>query len=446
MSQLPMLAAAGIIGALIVIVLVQSSMFGIIAILTPFILRAAIGELPGINVGPITLFVTDVVFLPITVATIVRLLSGETISKIQWMWIGFGALGLFAFARGAATFGLLDAGVSYRNYFYLFGGVLYFMTFPIVAERLNRVAMVWIGAGVVLSVIALWRWVSGNLEVETGGVLGALGGYGKLRVINANAAFVIAEAALICVYIWLRPQQRNNWMYLALILLPIIVFLNHRTVWVVFLITAILLRPPGGHRGAAATPLIAGGAIVAFVVLVTMAGSDGGVLGSSLAGAVTEPFSGQSSLAWRYAGWEDLILNAAPRDALGILFGQGFGSSFLRNIGLNVVHVSPHNYYLQTYLLLGATGLLAWLVFYYVCLKRLKKLSHVPVPTLLDPAFMWVIMIGQLIFIIPYTPNYEQSIFIGIAARMVMQLRDPSSTELPKITRSAPTDDASMSA
>ena len=140
--------------------------------------------------------------------------------------------------------------------------------------------------------------------------------------------------------------------YLAFLFLPVVVLLQHRTVWVA-LAVGLLILAVRRHSNARRRALGLLGA-TALVVLTL------GLLLSGQNDALTESLGRSTdthTFEWRYEGWIDLLEGRQAPEGLDILIGTPYGLGYEREVLGIRQDLSPHNYYLETYLRHGLIGL-----------------------------------------------------------------------------------------
>jgi O-antigen ligase len=113
-----------------------------------------------------------------------------------------------------------------------------------------------------------------------------------------------------------------------------------------------------------------------------------------------------------------------------VLVGLPFGSGWERTLpsGHTIEsHISPHNFYLETFLRTGAIGLLLMLALYYLALRASARRGPAPDDgQLLSPSVLFVVIAVQLLYYITYTPDTAQAMLFGLGCAAVLRLqRDP---------------------
>ena len=143
---------------------------------------------------------------------------------------------------------------------------------------------------------------------------------------------------------------------LCYLLGPVLLLLQHRTVWVVTLLGLLWLFR--GQTRLLRRFVIAGAALTVLGgILLATAFRDDFVM-ESLQDSATNP----DTFIWRVGGWYQLIF-LRNANLFHFLLGDPFGTGFSRVIGGFRVDVNPHNFYVGIYLRFGLLGLLVliWL-------------------------------------------------------------------------------------
>jgi O-antigen ligase len=199
-----------------------------------------------------------------------------------------------------------------------------------------------------------------------------------------------------------------------------IAVLQHRTVWVV---AAVYLGLTALRKGAYRRHAIVSLGLMVLLGSVIGLGLLGENLRDSMLTSVEEPFrSNASTIAWRVEGWRMLLGGQDRLNVLDFIVGAPLGTRFLRLVFGSWVDVTPHNYYLQTYLRVGLVGLASLLVMYGTMIASLQRAGRQLATK--DDAFwlLSVLLVGQLVFFVTYGPNYEQGILLGAALAMCVRM------------------------
>ena len=410
-----MAAAAGI--ALVEIVIRRSDVGAGLALGYVVLSESSVIDLTVLT-SPVFVGVNDVLFLVFLTAAIARLLRVERLTNAQRLIVLFGALVAWSLASGIGPFGLPAATNEARKFLTFTATVLYFSTIEPRPALLQRIGRVWLVAAGALAALALIRWTA-----NTAGISGGLFGTGtSLRVIPSDAALIIGQGALIGLPLLI--ERTRGWSrYVTPALLVVIVVLQHRTVW---LVTAIGM----GYlllRGRALTPrtLAALGVGAAIFAALTFTVFDDQDLSSQLA----ESSQATGTFEWRVAGWGALIADSGPQTPAEVAVGLPFGGGWERSFDGLTVDVTPHNFYLETFLRVGLVGVVALVLLYVIALRgspgrALPGRRRPPgTPTALSSELLRTVIAIQLLYFISYTPDIAQSMLLGLGCAVAANAR-----------------------
>ncbi|MBA2443394.1 MAG: O-antigen ligase family protein [Rubrobacter sp.] len=429
--MLELLLLAGVAGlglALLAAALYRFPLLGVVAVLGVLLWEAAAVSFSGGNLGPLTAYPQDAVFAALAAAGAARLLPSGLLVRggftlLQLGWLLFGALVFLSVARGVAEYGPHLAGVELRGYFYLFSAVLYFMTFPVDGHHLRRAITLWMAAAGALVLLAGFRWALLGAGLASGAEWAelALGsGITNLRVLDAAQALFLAQAFVIGLYLRLLKGSSGTWWYLTVALLPAVAVLQHRTAWLALIVAvAVLLVREGKLRGRLLSTMAGVGVAGALAVALLFGGSEGEVA-RSLETSTSSAFETQeSTVGWRLESWQVLLTGGYLSSATEYVLGKPFGAGYERFMSVGEVDISPHNFYVETFLRTGGIGLAALLFFYAVSVLRLRESRVFGRGEDVYPCLMYVLLLTQLVFFVSYAPSYEQGVLLGIAASLV---------------------------
>lgn len=202
------------------------------------------------------------------------------------------------------------------------------------------------------------------------------------------------------------------WQRKAFYLLgPVILILQHRTVWGVMLGGILWLALRNRQLRKQAIGAIVGMTIVGLALGAFVLGRQADI-GASLQSSATD----EGSFLWRLAGWYQLLFANPERNPLNDTIGQPSGSGFARVIAGGIVDVQPHNYYVETFLRLGIIGLFLLIVLYVRGMLRMRRLPSKLQRYAYPNARFWeLILFLQLIYFFTYGVTYDQSILTGLA-------------------------------
>lgn len=409
MTALLVLAIAAAGGAVLLDLVVRRSVAGAVLVMGLAVAEVLTPEPLSVDLGPLTVYGADVVGGLLAVATAARLLRAPALTPLQWLLAGVGLVALLSVARGALAFGLEPAVNEFRRWLAVLAAALYFSTVEPARHWYDRLAVVWLGGVAALVALALARWAA--LSVGVAG--GVLGDGTTVRVLDAPEALVIAQAFFIVLPWWRHPDLVGRWPVLrhaAPALLAVVVLLQHRTVWVVLAAGIAVLTARRGVLDRQVVVLVGAGLAVGAVLgLILLDGSDLR-LAEQLSGSATNT----DTFTWRYQGWTELLRRAGETGGwTGRLVGLPFGSGWTRYINGGYVEVSPHNFYLETFLRLGAAGLALLLAAAAVALRG--RMADPGPGGLLSGDVLLVLLVSQAVYWITYAPDLTQGLVLGLA-------------------------------
>jgi hypothetical protein len=368
----------------------------------------------------LAIYPEDVVFGLMAAVALVRLLRARQWQTIPGSWGLLGCGFLISFAIGLVKNGTA-AGVDFREDFYVWTGVAYFLSFTLSREQVTGFARAWITAALSILAIAYFRWASDVFNLDW---VDPLWHYADstgvaFRVISSGQTLILAQALILLVYA-LASGKGMRAAYLLIPFLAItVIVLQHRSVWaaalVPLLFSVILI-------GKGRTGLIGKLAVIAVstaIVVAPFAAGGGGAVTASVADSAQRATSTtEGTFAGRVEGWKLLLDEYAHAGPVVNLFGHPYGSGYERFLGGVRIGYAPHNYYIQTLLRTGAIGLAALVMTYWMLLRLLRRdreYHHPDVPA----AAMVALLISQLLYFVPYSPNFAQGVILGIALSLV---------------------------
>ncbi|WP_431677330.1 hypothetical protein [Kitasatospora sp. KL5] len=402
-AQSALLAAAALTTAVAVVLLfVRSAAFGVCTLAGGQAwLVLARGQVPVVSAG-ISLYPLDLLTVCAGIAAVVSVVRRPI--RPAPGHVALAVLGLLVSASvvsGMAAYGVEGAGNEARVYFlHALGAACYTATVRSDRSLDRLVVRLWAVLACVYCLAAVFWWSRLGIGSNSTSVL-VDGRMVNSRPVDAASALVVAQAAvmLLC-----NPLGSPGGRLLAGLLLPVVVLLQHRTVWFAALVMVagwLLFRPArAGLRAAGITLAV----LLAATALLLLSLSPGAGLTRNLASSATN----EDTLEWRIDSSNLLVgrLNGVT----DWLFGLPFGSGFDRLLYGHVVESQPHNFYLHLLLRVGLVGLCAavWLV--------LAVLHRTTYRTPMGLA-MWLSVAGMACFCMAYAMPFEQSLLIGLLLR-----------------------------
>jgi hypothetical protein len=387
-------------------------------------------DLSGVRIGP-----SDLLVVVLLTAAVARLLRIDRLTLAQRLLLLFGVLVAWAIVRGAAAFGIPPTVNEARKFLVFLASALYFSTAELRPGLLDRVARLWLGASVALCLLTLLRWTLDVAALTAGSYEGG----GSLRVIPAAGALFIAQGALIA-FPMVADRSRPVLRWLAPAFLVFVVLLQHRTVWIIAVAGVIyLLYRERALAGRILAVLAVATTLLAGLVFTVFAEQD-----DEIGGQLSQSAQSTGTFEWRLDGWTALITQGGPDGVTEVATGQPFGSGWERTMqNGRVVDLSPHSFYVEPYLRVGALGLTVLLLLYAISLRRTAsqtwpgEAGATAGPTLLRPNVLHTVIAVQLLFAITYTPNAAQAMLLGLGLAVPAALYRASGSETVRTEVSA---------
>jgi hypothetical protein len=357
------------------------------------------------NIGALNVYDSDLLRVVIVAAAAARLLRLGRLTPAQWVLLGFGLVLLWSVYRGVEANGVAAAVNEARKYITFTAVTLYFSTVEPRQEVVDRLLRMVLWAAAALAALTLLRW-GANAAGVTGGILGD---GSSMRVIPSDSALIVACGALVAL-----PALRRSWpgwiRYATPVLLVFVVLLQHRTVWVVTAAAFLYLLSRTGRLD----PRVVGGLASALVVFAVLVFTVFDAVEEGIAEQLSTAATQTNTFEWRVAGWHALLTDAGPQTGPETVTGRPFGGGWERRVDGNRVDVSPHNFYIETYLRMGLAGVLGLITLYTLALRSPRRGTFGGDG--LASRDLFVTLAGaQLIYYITYTPDGAQAMLLGLA-------------------------------
>jgi O-antigen ligase len=327
-----------------------------------------------------------------------------------------------------------------RPSFYFLSAASYFMTIVDENRLVDSISRVFLIAAGTLSLLVAVLWMASLSGSSVPRPLATPVEFGGFRVIGASHTMILTQALLIALpggFLSRTAHPIGRLRHLALVLLPVALLLQHRTVWVSMAvgILVLVIRKRSTSRRSIVVLIGAVAALSLTVALVF------GVQDNKL----TESFerSGDThTLEWRYEGWVELLAGRDAPQGIDVIIGTPYGLGYERQVMGTQVDLSPHNYYLETYLRQGVIGLSALVVAYALAATALSRSAQPQVSRgLTDPDVLLALVAAQVVFLITYTPSPDlgasAGIIVGAAATSTLATERGQRMALMRDGRSA---------
>jgi O-antigen ligase len=251
-------------------------------------------------------------------------------------------------------------------------------------------------------------------------------GGGSLRVFNAAQTYFLATAFLIAFYSYLNKTGPKWWGGLLPLLLVCIVVLQHRTLWVVTVVSiGVFFLASGKIRSKAVSTFLVAALVGAAVLVPLFTGGKLDTVQQSLVHSVQEVGQENSTMAWRVQSWRALVEQWAHGGPVVNLIGYPFGSGYERHIEVTQKELtqSPHSQYVTVLIRTGMVGIVAMLAVYYLAIKSMRRINSHASSQTVDSKLLLALLIGQLAYFITYSVHYSQLIPLGLSLVMLGHFR-----------------------
>jgi hypothetical protein len=425
------LAAAAVIGVVLLEALVRRAELGAGLLLAMLLLNAVlVRRVPALTLpGGIRVQLHDAAFALLLAAALLRLLRIRRLERFQrWALLLAGVLAL-SLVRGMLGFGMERGVAEFRLYLSLLSGLLYFATFPPSEWLSDRVGVLWLAASVPMLALVSARWLANFAGIDLGVPPEEFGADAALRVLDGPYVFFLATAAMLTAPFWRRRDQRARALTrYGVLLLLFVLLLDRRTVYLALLAGMAVLMARRRRLGRREAAVAAGALLITAGAYLAFARAD---TEQPLARAAAST----GTLDWRVEGWRSLLEGWSDNPA-NWLVGEPFGSGFTRTVGGTELAAEPHNLYLTTLLRSGAVGLLALVA---LTVGLLRALWRVPPggPGLLAPGVLPALLAMQTIWFFTWLPGMEQGIITGLAVALAASRAGDQDT-FPRLGRRPP--------
>ncbi|PKN94125.1 MAG: hypothetical protein CVU44_06905 [Chloroflexi bacterium HGW-Chloroflexi-6] len=362
-------------------------------------------NLPNLQAGSFSISILDAFSILTVVYNLISILLKKTkFNRTTLLLLMLGVLLGISLVRGMSLFGTELAVSYFRSYFHFYATV--FSVLPLQATpNVLKLFFKWYGwTAWVLVGLIIFRWLMVAIGAYQNTDWVAPGGL-MMRVIFAQPTFFLLQAAI---FAWVF-ENRSKYMpwqkFMPYTIIPIVILLQHRTVWVIlgFTLFSIFLfsrrmRP-----------------LLLLIILVSSIFATGAMLIlwdtpliTSLAGSAQN----LRNFEWRIAGWLALLSPDRFMNSWDYFIGQPFGTGYERYLfgSSHAIEYTPHNFYMQTFLNIGGVGLFFLIAIYLNTFGSLiRRIRHTQ-----NLAFT-LIIISHLLFFMTYNPNYEQGLLLGLA-------------------------------
>lgn len=391
---------------LLLIFFLRFSILPIFLFLVTFSLNTLLSTgLPSLQLGAFSISPLDGLAALTAISSLAALfLRKIKINRINQFFFVFGALLVFSLLRGMTLFGVELAVRYFRPYLYFYVAALSVIPLQLKPNFLKYLLSWWGWVAWFFVGLVFVRWFMVGFGIYQSPNWVAPGGM-MTRVILAPPTFFLLQAVIFSWTIIIPPQALPLQKFIPYIMVPAIIILQHRTVWVVLVFILLSIFMLGRDR----RPVFL---ILSMSIGLVVAGAMLVLWGSPLLDSLTGSAQNLRTFDWRVAGWLALLSPDRFQNIFDYVIGQPFGTGYTRYLfgSTNAIEVSPHNFYVQTFLCIGGAGLLILLMIYFDILKSLLKERRD-----YGRFSFALVLISQLLFFLTYSPSYEQGLLLGFA-------------------------------
>lgn len=387
----------------------------VISILIISVINAWFIEPPSVLLG-LNIYLHDLVFVPLFLSCLIRLLFKGGWPYVSPLWVGYGVIIFFSLFIGLKQFGT-TAGVDFRSIFYYWAGTLYFMSFAYSKEMISKIVKYWLLICSVLLLIVYFRFVAEFLHLPIAATWIAADPTGvRFRVVNSGQTYLLGMTVVILFHRYIMQDASiKPSRILTVLFIVAVIALQHRSVWVASLIGVVsLFLLPGIKKHKIISKLAVIGALGAIFMLPLLSmGYLDHFIDSIVGSAEKATNLNTGTFGARRKGWEQIMEYWVKQDFLHQLLGDPFGGGYAN------LKSSPHNFFLQSLLRTGILGNLFICLFYFsILLKLYLSLLLSDSESRFYPVLFFILIVAQLAFYIPYAPQAEHGIILGIAASL----------------------------
>ncbi|MFE4834873.1 O-antigen ligase family protein [Arthrobacter sp. NPDC056691] len=313
---------------------------------------------------------------------------------------------LFSLVLGYAVYGI-PAIVEFRPFLYFVGTLVWAtsLDWSSVTTELHVRRFFYV-CGWGITVVALINLAKNGIASSSDMYIDSDGTYRTLRPLVASQAALLAVAGVFVLHDWGR-QRGGLRLASGAVFIVVAIIAQHRSVWTALAAGVLILAISSDLRVKRRLSIVS--VVGAYlVVMLAISGVLDGVF-QSLMNSVDAITANKSTLEDRTSGWESLVADSLNSGPAAVLFGQPFGTGYLR-IGPTgqVQTYAPHNWFVSIYLRSGLLGLSAILVVLAGAWKRLFGMRSV-----------WAgLILCLVVFAMAYSVQWFLAALIGGAIAM----------------------------
>lgn len=378
-----------------------------------FLVETAFVSAPFIPMG-IKVSSDDLAFALLVAALVMRVLFFEFPRRqaVYGLWLAIGAIFFISFGLGLSSFGTA-AGVEARPNFYFWMAGLYFASFSYPPETLKKLWRIVQWCAWLVAAIIAYRWVGLKFGFVSAHLVEFAGASSEFRVVGSNPTFFLGMMGAAYFAQWLKHSRRIA-LLAALVMLGLVLILQHRSVWVAtFGALALVAWRQRAAVAAKAFPIIGMGVVMMGIMAAFVVLNPSNRLTETITRSAVSVTESQGTHTDRLEGWKVLLTDYAGYSPREWMLGKPYGTGYERYSAGLLRTYSPHNFYIQLLLRLGAIGALLFIWVHFVLRNRVRRIAaDSPGGTLLG--VLLAILAANLLYYIPYQGFYLQGAFYGV--------------------------------
>jgi hypothetical protein len=378
-----------------------------------FLIETAFVRAPFIPMG-IKVSTDDLAFALLAAALVMRVLFFELPRRqaVYGIWLAIGAVFFISFGLGLSIFGTA-AGVEARPNFYFWMAGLYFASFSYSPETLKKMWRITQWCAWLVAAIVVYRWVGLKLGFVSERLVEFAGASSEFRVVGSNPTFFMGAMGVAYFALWLRHSRRMA-LLAALVMLGLVLVLQHRSVWVAtFGALALVAWHQRAAIAAKAFPIIGMGVAMVGIMAILIALNPSNRLTETITRSAVSVTESHGTHTDRLEGWRVLLTDYVGYSPGEWMLGKPYGTGYERYSGGSLRSYSPHNFYIQLLLRLGAIGVLLFLWAHFILRSRVRRIAADSSDSTLLTVLL-AVLAANLLYYIPYQGFYLQGAFYGV--------------------------------
>ena len=395
----------------------RNVLFGLYCLLATSAFGFAFGSQQAM-VGSLHLDPSDVVSIGLIIAGVIRF-SRTLGSPGLFRIVGLGFIAILAFnlIKGMFLFGIVSASNEGRIYVGELLSLLYFATIPTDAVTIKKLTRTYLAYGLVLVGIAVLHYI--GMNVGTSYDLGAWQGDAeKNRALPSAAAEAIALCFLLSIG-WITHRQCPSFFrYLPAVFGGMVIILQHRTVWTVLIVCAVLLPFIDRKMLKRLIPIAVLTGCFAFFMALWIYGAN-----ATASDQFEDSTTNLGTWGWRVETWDSLMFDE-DQTFFSVLLGKPVGTPvFHYDAGQGVYEqLPPHSEYVLLYLRVGIIGLILFLIFVLrpIFLLRIEQLKR-PNSLFPSPSTWCMVVIAVIVYGITYDFDPSAISLVGVATALLLR-------------------------